>query len=103
MADPEGASVLAPHLEAMNELAAQIAAPVLDFYKEEPGTIPCALRPLAALNAVASLAGMILAGTNCDEAAMKFFADAVVMQAVSQMDKADEEAVRDADNTNTRH
>lgn len=95
-------SVLKPHLEEINGLAAQIADPVLNFYKDTALTIPNALRPLAALNAVASLAGMILAGTGCDETAMRFFADAVVMQAVAQMDKADEAEPSQSEPT-TRH
>lgn len=97
-------SVLKPHLEEINALAAQISDPVLNFYKDKSLTIPNALRPLAALNAVASLAGMILAGTDCDETAMRFFADAVVMQAVAQMDKADEaEADEPQAESKTRH
>lgn len=95
-------SCLTPHLEEMNALAAELAAPVLAFYKSTATAIPNGMRPLAALNAVASLAGMILAGTDCDETAMRFFADAVVMQAVAQMDKADDAEPSQSEPT-TRH
>lgn len=80
---------LIDHQVRIDELGQAVANPILDFYKN-PGDVPEGLRVFAALNALASVAGMVLAGAGMDPRALQFFSQAVVQQAVNQLTDPDE-------------
>jgi hypothetical protein len=76
----------------IDKLGQAIADPVLAFYKDLELKIPQGdLRVYAALNALAAVAGMVLAGAGMDPKALQFFSQAVVQQALAQFDGLQEE------------